>query len=82
MADDWARHGRSERRDDAPRSPGSSDWHADGAMFRFLARPVRPYRVVQRYRGDRVGQDADVSEWSSLWTLRSGDVSWPGSRKN
>jgi len=60
----------------------SSNWQAQEGLFRFLTRPVRAYRVIERYRGDRIGRAADLAEWNGLWTMRTGDVSWPGSRRN
>jgi hypothetical protein len=81
MSDEWSQAGRPDWRDDPP-SPTSSNWQAHDGLFRYLTRPVRAYRVVERYRGDRLGHDADVGEWDSLWTLRTGDVSWPASREN
>ena len=57
--------------------------HGERAGRRIpLALTVRPYRVVQRYRGDRVGWDDEYTEWSNFWTLRSGDVSWPDDRRS
>lgn len=82
MPDDRSQSGRPERRDDASPPATSSNWQAHDGLFRRLTRPVRAYRVVERYRGDRPGHDADVGEWGSLWTLRTGDVSWPKSRQN
>jgi hypothetical protein len=80
MPDDRSHAGRPDRRDDSPSS--SSNWQAHEGIFRCLARPVRPYRVIERYRGDRLGRDAYVGGWDGLWTLRTGDVSWPGGRQN
>jgi len=45
-----------------------------------LAESLRPYRIVQRYRGDRIGQSVVVGDWADLWPLRSGDISWPKDR--
>ena len=51
------------------------------ASIGSLALTLRPYRVVQRYRGDRVGHDLLDAVWSDLWRLRRGDVSWPDDRR-
>jgi hypothetical protein len=82
MPDDRSRAGRPERRDDAVPPSTASNWLAQNGLFRYVVRPVRAYRVVDRYRGDRVGRAADLGEWGGLWTLRTGDVSWPASRRN
>jgi hypothetical protein len=42
---------------------------------------LQQYRVVRRYRGDRVARDLSTSGWCDLWRLQAGDVSWPDSRR-
>jgi hypothetical protein len=66
-----------ERHDDAAASEQGG--HHGRAVP--LGLTLRPYRVIQRYRGDRVAQAPDALEWADLWRLRTGDVSWPNDRR-
>lgn len=77
MADERFLPERFEPRDESPSElpPGQSGHPIP------LALTLRPYLVVQRYRGDRVGWDDEYTEWASFWTLRPGDVSWPADRE-
>jgi hypothetical protein len=79
MADEQFLPERFEQRDDTPLPPDQA--RHDGHSVP-LALTLRPYQVVQRYRGDRVGWDDEYTEWSNFWTLRSGDVSWPDDRRS
>jgi hypothetical protein len=78
MADEQSLPERFEQRDDSPLPAGQSGRAGHSIP---LALTLRPYRVVQRYRGDRVGWDDEYTEWSAFWTLRTGDVSWPDDRR-
>jgi hypothetical protein len=69
---------RSYEQQDDP-SPSTQNGHHGPAVP--LALMLRPYRVIQRYRGDRLDLDATLLEWSDLWRLRAGDVSWPDERR-
>ena len=69
---------RFEQHDDAV--PSGQD-EQDRWRVAPLSLTLRPYRVIQRYRGDRVGQVPDALEWAHLWKLRAGDVSWPDDRR-
>jgi hypothetical protein len=80
MADERTFPERFEERDD-PSSSLPSGQPGRGGRPVPLALTLRPYRVVQRYRGDRVGWDDEYTEWANFWTLRSGDVSWPEDRR-
>ena len=79
MPDERPRFGRFPHRDDIrPCAPHESQPH-DGCPV-CAAQLLRPYRVVRRYRGDRLVKDIEQHGWCQLWRLKSGDVSWPDSR--
>jgi hypothetical protein len=81
MSDDRSRFGRFPQRDDIrPCAPHESR-PLDGCPV-CASQMLRPYRVVRRYRGDRVAQDVEAGSWCRLWGLQTGDVSWPRSRKS
>jgi hypothetical protein len=77
MPDERSRFGRfGQPYQYRPCAPHQGQPHEDcpGCATRLL----RPYRVVRRYRGDRVARELSASGWCDLWRLQAGDVSWPG----
>jgi len=81
MSDERPRFGRFPQRDNIrPCAPHESR-PLDGCPV-CASQMLRPYRVVRRYRGDRVAQDIEVGSWCRLWGLQTGDVSWPRSRES
>jgi hypothetical protein len=80
MPDKRSQFGRFERRDESrPCAPRGSRPHDSCPLC--ASQVLRPYRVVRRYRGDRVTRDFAPSGWRDLWCLQAGDVSWPTSRE-
>jgi hypothetical protein len=81
MPDERPRFGRLPRRDDIrPCAPHESQ-PLEGCPL-CASQLLRPYRVVRRYRGDRVVPDVGPSGWCRLWRLQAGDVSWPRARES
>jgi hypothetical protein len=80
MSDERPRFGRFPQRDDIRPCPPHERRPHDGCPA-CAALLLRPYRVVRRYRGDRVAQDVEAGGWCQLWRLKSGDVSWPDARQ-
>jgi hypothetical protein len=80
MPDERPRFGRYDQRQDALPCASRGARPHDGCA-QCAERVLRPYRVVRRYRGDRVAQGLDPAKWCVLWQLQAGDVSWPGSRE-
>jgi hypothetical protein len=79
MPDHRSSFGRFPQRDDMrPCAPHESR-PLDGCPT-CASQVLRPYRVVRRYRGDRLARDVATEGWCRLWRLRSGDISWPRSR--
>jgi len=79
MPEERPRFGRFDQRD-LPGSCASGDRGRHAGCPACLAQIVRPYRVVRRYRGDRIPHDLTQGTWCELWKLRPGDVDWPDSR--
>ena len=81
MSDERPRFGRFPQRDNIRScAPHESRPH-DGCPA-CVAKVLRPYRVVRRYRGDRAAQDVEAVGWCQLWRLKAGDVSWPDARQD
>lgn len=66
---------------DAYRPCGAGAHRPPSACSRCLPRGLRPFRVVKRYRGDRVLRGFVASEWCAVWRLQAGDVGWPNDRR-
>lgn len=79
MPDNRPGFGRFPRRDDL-RACGPHEGRPLGGCPVCAAQVLRPYRVVRRYRGDRLAHDIGADGWCRLWPLQPGDVSWPRSR--
>lgn len=80
MPEERPQSGRFDQRDD-PMPCASADRRPHDGCSKCAAKVLRPYRVVKRYRGDRVAVDFVQSHWCEVWRLQVGDVSWPNARE-
>lgn len=81
MSDERPGFGRFHQRDDIRACAPHESRPLDGCPM-CASQILRPYRVVRRYRGDRVAGDVGVGSWCRLWHLQAGDVSWPHTRES
>jgi hypothetical protein len=81
MSDERPGFGRFHQRDEIRHCAPHERRPLDGCPM-CASQIMRPYRVVRRYRGDRVAKDVEVGGWCRLWHLQAGDVSWPGARES